>query len=157
MSGRLRRAFLALFHVDDSPHRIALAFGLGVFIAFSPLLGLHTLMALGTAVAFRLSKGAIILGIYVNNPWTIAPMYMAGTLLGCYLLGVSPDDLALLRFDQTGWAFYASLVAQLRPYLWPFVVGNTVLGALFGAGAYYALRRVIERRRRTAPASPAAG
>ena len=156
MSGRLRRAFQVLFHVEDSPHRIALSFGVGVFIAFSPLLGLHTLMALGIAVGFRLSKAAMILGIYVNNPWTIAPMYMAGTLLGCFLLGVSPDDLGLLRFDETGWAFYESLAAQLRPYLWPFVVGNTLLGTLFGALAYVALRRVIERRRRTAPASTAA-
>jgi uncharacterized protein (DUF2062 family) len=150
MSGRLRRAFEVLFHVEDSPHRIALSFGLGVFIAFSPLLGLHTAMALGIALAFRLSKGAIIVGIYVNNPWTIAPMYMAGTLLGCFLLGVSPDELTHLRFDQHGWAFYRSLAEQLEPYLWPFVLGNTLLGIAFGLLAYSILRRVLERRRRTA-------
>ena len=148
MSGRLRRAFQVLFHVEDSPHRIALSFGLGVFIAFSPLLGLHTAMALLIAFAFRLSRGAIIVGIYVNNPWTIAPMYMAGTVLGCYLLGVSTEDLTHLRFDQHGWAFYKSLAQQLRPYLWPFVVGNTLLGALFGILAYLILRRVLERRRK---------
>jgi uncharacterized protein (DUF2062 family) len=152
MSGRLRRAFQVLFHVEDSPHRIALSFGLGVFIAFSPLLGLHTLMALGIAIAFRLSKAAIIVGIYVNNPWTIAPMYMGGTLLGCYLLGVSPDDLAHLRFDQHGWAFYKSLAHQLEPYLWPFVVGNTLLGVAFGLLAYGVLRRVLERRQGAAVA-----
>jgi uncharacterized protein (DUF2062 family) len=146
MKGRLRRAFLVLFHVEDSPHRIALSFGLGVFIAFSPLLGLHTLMALGIAVAFRLSKAAIIVGIYANNPWTIAPMYMAGTVLGSFLLGVSTDDLVNLRFDEHGWAFYRSMAAQLRPYLWPFVLGNTLLGMLFGLLAYLALRRVLERR-----------
>lgn len=147
---RLRRAVQVLFHVEDSPHRIALSFGLGVFIAFSPLLGLHTLIALGIAVAFRLSKAAMIVGIYVNNPWTIAPMYMAGTLLGCFLLGVSTDDLATIRFDEHGWAFYRSLAAQLWPYLWPFVVGNTLLGMLFGGLAYLALRRVIERRAKQA-------
>jgi uncharacterized protein (DUF2062 family) len=147
MSGRLRRAVAVLFHVEDSPHRIALAFGLGVFIAFSPLLGLHTVMALGIAVAFRLSKAAMILGIYVNNPWTIAPMYMAGTALGCLLLGVSTDDLAAIRFDAHGWAFYRTLLEQLRPYLWPFVVGNTVLGVVGGVLAYFVLRRVVERRR----------
>jgi uncharacterized protein (DUF2062 family) len=154
MSGRLRRAFLVLFHVEDSPHRIALSFGLGVFIAFSPLLGLHTAIALGIALAFRLSKAAIIVGIYVNNPWTIAPMYMGGTLLGCYLLGVSPDDLVHLRFDRHGWEFYKSLAHQLEPYLWPFVVGNTLLGIAFGLLAYSVLRRVLERRRRAAVPEP---
>ena len=155
MSGRLRRAVAVLFHVEDSPHRIALSFGLGVFIAFSPLLGLHTVMALGVAVAFRLSKAAIILGIYVNNPWTIAPMYMAGTLLGCLFLGVSTDELAAIRFDAHGWAFYRTLLEQLRPYLWPFVVGNTVLGVACGFAAYVILRRVLERRRGSAAATPA--
>lgn len=148
MSGRLRRAFQVLFHVEDSPHRIALSFGLGVFIAFSPLLGLHTAMALLIAFAFRLSRGAIIVGIYVNNPWTIAPMYMAGTVLGCYLLGVSTEELTHLRFDQHGWAFYKSLAQQLRPYLWTFVVGNTLLGTLAGLLAYLILRRVLERKRK---------
>jgi uncharacterized protein (DUF2062 family) len=154
MTGRLGRAIQVLFHVEDSPHRIALAFALGVFIAFSPLLGLHTLIALGIAVAFRLSKAAIIMGIYVNNPWTIAPMYMGGTVLGCYLLGVSTDDLAGLRFDEHGWAFYRSLVHQLQPYLWPFVLGNTLLGTFFGLLAYLVLRRVLERRARTARLEP---
>jgi uncharacterized protein (DUF2062 family) len=156
MSGRLRRAFAVLFHVEESPHRIALAFGLGVFIAFSPLLGLHTAMALGIAVVFRLSKAAIIIGIYVNNPWTIAPMYMAGTLLGCGMLGVSTGDLSTLRFDEHGWAFYRTLAHQLEPYFWPFVVGNTILGVVFGALGYVVLRRVLERRRRTAPAATTA-
>jgi uncharacterized protein (DUF2062 family) len=146
MTGRLRRTFQVLFHVEDTPHRIALAFALGVFIAFSPLLGLHTLIALGIAVAFRLSKAAIIVGIYVNNPWTIAPMYMGGTLLGCSLLGVSTDELAHMRFHEHGWAFYRSLAHQLQPYLWPFVLGNTLLGLAFGLLAYLVLRRVLERR-----------
>jgi uncharacterized protein (DUF2062 family) len=150
MSSRLRRAFAMLFHVDDTPHRTALSFGLGVFIAFSPLLGLHTAIALALAVAFRLSKAAIILGIYVNNPWTIAPMYMGGTLLGCAFLGVSTDELVSIHFNQHGWAFYRTLAHQLAPYLWPFVVGNTVLGVLFGLLAYLVLRRVLERRRGTA-------
>jgi uncharacterized protein (DUF2062 family) len=154
MSGRLGRAVKVLFHVEDSPHRIALSFALGVFIAFSPLLGLHTLMALGIAVAFRLSKAAIIVGIYVNNPWTIAPMYMGGTVLGCYLLGVSTDDLVHLRFDAQGWALYRSLADQLRPYLWPYVLGNTLLGILCGGLAYLLLRRVLERRRKTPRLQP---
>jgi uncharacterized protein len=158
MKARLGRLIQAFLHLDDTPRRIAAAFGVGVYLAFHPLFGLHTLMALGIAFAFRLSRAAVLIGIYVNNPWTIAPMYMAGTLLGCFLLGVSPDDLATITFAEHGWAFYRSLAAQLRPYLWPFVVGNTLLGLVFGGLAYLALRRVIERRARGAadgqPAPP---
>lgn len=151
MSARLRRTLQILLYVEDTPHRIALAFGIGVWIAFCPLLGVHTALALGIAVAFRLSRAAILIGAYINNPWTIAPLYMAGTLLGCSLLGVSTADLASIHWDLHGRAFYAELFQSLRPYVWPFVLGNTVLGIVSGIAAYFALRLILERRRQPAP------
>lgn len=148
MKSRLRRAVDGLLQLDDTPHRIALAFGIGIWIAFSPLLGLHTVMALGTAFAFRLSRAALLLGAYVNNPWTIAPLYLAGTALGCALLGVSTEGLESIEWSHHGAAFYRELLAHLRPYLWPYVVGNTVLGVLGGLAGYFALRAFLSRRRR---------
>jgi uncharacterized protein len=147
MIGRLKRAYEVLFHVEDTPHRTALAFGIGLWIAFSPLLGLHTVMALGIAFAFRLSRGAMLLGAYINNPWTIAPLYVAGTTVGCLLLNVPPEGLVAIDWEQDGMAFYKSLVEHLRPYLWPYVVGNTVVGLLAGLAGYVLLRNVLERRR----------
>jgi uncharacterized protein (DUF2062 family) len=151
MTGRIQQALETLLHLEDSPHRIALAFGLGLWIAFSPLLGLHTLMALGIAFAFRLSRAAILIGCWVNNPWTLAPMFLAGTVVGCALLGVSTEGLATIDWDQHGAAFYANLLAHLRPYLWPFVVGNTILGVLFGLAGYFAVRTILTRRTAAPP------
>lgn len=150
MSSRFRRTLQVLLHVEDTPHRIALAFGIGVWVAFCPLLGAHTLMALGIAFAFRLSRVAILLGAYINNPWTLAPLYLAGTVVGCVLLGVSTEGLAAVDWGKEGTEFYAHLLASLRPYLWPFLLGNTVLGVAGGFLGYSLLRRVLERRRRQA-------
>lgn len=149
MKSRLRRAVDGLLQLQDTPHRIALAFGIGIWIAFSPLLGLHTLMALGIAFGFRLSRAALLLGAYINNPWTIAPMYIAGTALGCALLGVSTAGLESIEWDHHGPTFYRELLAHLRPYLWPYVVGNTILGVLGGVAGYFALRAFLLRRRGT--------
>jgi hypothetical protein len=152
MKSRLRRTVEGLLQLQDSPHRIALAFGIGIWIAFSPLLGLHTVMALGVAFGFRLSRAALLMGAYVNNPWTIAPLYLAGTAVGCALLGVSTERLSSIEWDHHGVTFYRELLVHLRPYLWPYVVGNTVLGVLGGLGGYFALRAFLVRRRRP-PAS----
>jgi uncharacterized protein len=154
MSSRVRRALQVLLHVDDTPHRIALSFAIGVLIAFSPLLGIHTLLALGIAFAFRLSRVAILLGAYINNPWTLAPLYLAGTVVGCAILGVSTEGLAELDWSLHGMAFYSHLADALRPYLWPFLLGNTVLGVAGALLGYLILRRLFERRR--AAATPAA-
>ncbi len=147
MSGRLRRTLQMLVHVNDTPHRIALAFGVGVFIAFSPVLGIHTAMALGIAFAFRLSRVAMLVGAYINNPWTLVPMYMGGTLLGCALLGVPSEGLSAVEWHLHGWAFYQSLLRHLKPYLWPYVIGNTLLGVAGALAGYLALRTILERRR----------
>ena len=147
----LGRTGQILLHVEDSPSRVALAFALGVFIAFFPVLGVHTAMAIAAALVFRLNKVALLAGTFANNPWTVAPMYSAGTLLGCAVLGVSPASLGAIDWDLSGRAFYESLVAGLRPLLVPFVVGNLTLGALAGATAFALLRTLLARRRRVIP------
>jgi uncharacterized protein (DUF2062 family) len=154
---RLRQRIQVLLHVEDTPHRIALAFGIGVFIAFFPIFGIHTAMALGIAFAFRLSRVAMLLGVWVNNPWTIAPMYMGGTLLGCALLGVAVEEPPVIDWSLEGRAFYESLLTTLRPYLWPFMIGNTVAGIAAGAVGYWLLRTFLERRRPVSGAQPAGG
>lgn len=145
----LRRTGQILVHVEDSPSRVALAFAVGVFIAFFPLLGIHTGLAIVIAIAFRLNKVAILVGAWTNNPWTIAPMYSAGTLLGCFVLGVAPTSLGEINWSLSGRAFYQSLAAVLRPLLLPFVVGNLVLGAAAALASFLALRWILTRRKRT--------
>jgi uncharacterized protein (DUF2062 family) len=92
-------------------------------------------------------------GAWVNNPWTMAPLYTGGTLLGCALLRVPTEGLAALDWSL-GWKdFLRALLETLRPYLWPFVVGNLILGTLAALLGYLALRAAIETRRRPAPAA----
>jgi uncharacterized protein (DUF2062 family) len=147
----LRRTGQILLHVEDSPSRVALAFALGVFIAFFPILGIHTGIALAIAVTFRLSKVAILVGAWTNNPWTLAPMYTAGTFVGCALLGASPASLGAIDWSLSGRAFHESLLAGVRPMLLPFVVGNLALGAVAACVVYLVLRALLARRR--APAA----
>lgn len=146
MTGRVGSFLRVLLRLEDTPHRVALAFGIGVWIAFCPLLGIHTGLALAVAFGFRLSRVAILIGAYVNNPWTLAPLYLAGTVVGCVLLGVPVEGLLEADWSGGGRALAGALLHGLRPYLWPFVVGNVVLGTVAGGLSYLALRSVLERR-----------
>jgi len=147
----MRRAFATLLHLEDTAHRTALAFGIGVFVAFFPVWGIHTLMALSIALVFRLNRLAVVLGAWVNNPWTMAPLYAAGTALGCALLGIPEDPSRRIEWSLGGFACLRSLYTCLRAYFWPFVFGNLILGCLAGALAYALLRTVLMRRRAAAP------
>jgi uncharacterized protein (DUF2062 family) len=152
--GWLVRRLKILLQVDDRPARVALAFALGVFVSFSPFLGFHTGISLGLAFLLRLNRVAILVGTWVNTPWTIAPVYTAGTLLGCALLGVSPASLGAVDWSLHGRAFYEALFRGFRPLLAPFLVGNLILAAAAGVVTYFVLLRALERRRETADADP---
>jgi uncharacterized protein (DUF2062 family) len=148
------RSAQILRQVDGSPARVGVAFGIGVFIAFFPVFGIHTGLALAVALLFRLNKVAILIGAWLNNPWTIAPMYGAGTVLGCALLGVPlVNPSAGVDWSLKGRAFYSALVTTLEPLLWPFVIGNLALGVVAGLVAFWLMRALLARRR-SAPAGP---
>ena len=152
MRHRQRRLIEAILHLQDTPHRVSLAFAIGVFIGFLPL-GTHTGLSLGVGFAFHLSRAALLLGNWICNPWTIAPMYLAGTAIGCFLLGIPLSSLSDVSFDITTAAAQRELLASAGRLIWPFLLGNVVLGAMVGAASYAALRPVLERRARAKAAS----
>jgi uncharacterized protein (DUF2062 family) len=112
-------------------------------------------IALIVAFLFRLNRVAILFGTYLNNPWTLAPIYLAGTSLGCLLLGISNDGLEAIDWELTGAAFRETLWATLRTYMWPFLIGNTLLGLACGLLGYVVLRRILERRAAAHAVQPA--
>src|SRR5215470_7219149 len=97
-----RAAFRRLLAIDDPPERTALAFSIGVFIAFSPFLGLHTILATLIAFLFRFNKVAIYTGTFVNNPFfTLVPIIIGSYAVGAFVLGrpvkIPDEGLELLK------------------------------------------------------------
>ena len=142
----------------DTPRRTAAAFALGVFLSFSPILGLQTITALVLAFALRLSRVAVLVGVCVNLPWIMVPWYTLTTAAGAYALGVPiAVDFrqrlgALFDLPIYRWTFWERAVDLVWPFIGSFVVGST-MGALIMAWlAYAAFRPIIEAalRRRLA-------
>ena len=124
--GRLRGFLRKLLHLGDSPERTALAFSIGVFFSFSPFVGLHTVMGLATAFLFKLNRLALLIGICVNNPWTLAPVASLGTALGFHILGTEN------KFSKVSWdtilsgSFWKEMFSDVENLLLPFFVGNLI-------------------------------
>jgi uncharacterized protein len=137
-----------LLAVDDTPERIAKAFALGVFLAFSPLIGLHFFLGLGLVLFFGLNRFALLLGLFINNPWTLLPIYAAGTYLGGLLIGF-PQIPVLPSFELGSiWNghFWGQLAGQWY-ILKPLVVGSFVLSVFLSAFSYIAALTLIRQRR----------
>lgn len=150
----VRRWLDALLHIEDTPKRTAAAFSLGVFFGFSPFLGLHTVLGIVFAFLFNLNRVAVLLGVYSNLPWIIAPYYAFATMAGAMITGTRVPEgfrtqlVALFELSALGGEFWDRLITLLKPLLWPYTVGST-FGALALALIAYplALAFVTSRRK----------
>src|SRR3977135_1451450 len=88
--GLVRRWLDALLHVQDTPERTAAAFAPGVVFGFSAFLGLHTLIAIVAAFLLDMNRVAVLLGVYSNLPWFLAPYYAIATMVGAEITGQRP-------------------------------------------------------------------
>ena len=131
-----RAAFRRLLAIDDPPERTAFAFSIGVFIAFSPFLGLHTILATLIAFLFRFNKVAIYSGTFINNPFlTLVPIIIASYGVGALLLGIPlripPEGIDLLRKPQLLTVnYYRRLLTQSWPVVKPFALGGLLLSVV---------------------------
>jgi uncharacterized protein (DUF2062 family) len=149
-----RRFFERLLHVHDTPHRTALAFALGVFLGFSPFLGLHTVLGISLAFLFGLNRVAVIVGIYSDLPWIMPQWYALTTAMGAWFMGTGIPSGYTIRlrnlfdislFDAEFWRQLARLA---EPLLWPYAVGSTIGAALLALVAYWIALWFIEAQRR---------
>ncbi|HKR01956.1 MAG TPA: DUF2062 domain-containing protein [Pyrinomonadaceae bacterium] len=150
----LRSTVRRLLAIDDPPERTALAFSIGVFIAFSPFLGLHTIMATVLAFAFRFNKIAIYAGTFINNPFlTLVPIILASYATGALLLGrplgLPPESMELLRSPHplTG-QWWGKLFGSGGNVLWPFFIGGMVLSVVCSLAAYPLTLRFLRAKQK---------
>jgi uncharacterized protein len=152
--GIVRRWLDTLLHVDDTPERTAAAFALGVCFGFSPFLGFHTVLAILFAFLFDLNRVAVLLGVYSNLPWIIAPYYALVTVAAGRMIGFKvPEGFrtqigSLFELSAFSGEFWHRLITILKPLLWPYAIGSMIGGLVLAAMAYpLALAFVTSRRR----------
>lgn len=150
-----RSTFRRLLALDDPPERTALAFSLGVFVAFSPFLGLHTILATLIAFLFRFNKVAVYSGTFINNPFfTLVPIIIASYAIGAFVLGrplrIPQAGVELLRHPHPLTAsYYHQIFQESWDIVWPFSIGAMTLSVVCSLIAYPVTSSLLRARRRS--------
>ena len=148
-------SFRRLLALDDPPERTALAFSLGVFVAFSPFLGLHTILATLIAFLFRFNKVAVYSGTFINNPFfTLVPIIIASYAIGAFVLGrplrIPQAGVELLRHPHPLTAsYYHQIFQESWDIVWPFSIGAMTLSVVCSLIAYPVTSSLLRARRRS--------
>jgi uncharacterized protein (DUF2062 family) len=157
-----RDKFKSIFSVKDTPHRISLAFAMGVFMGISPFLGLHYILAFCAAWLFRLNKLVAIVGVSVNNPWTIVPISTFCAWFGAKMIGIKqilpPVDwsnvtLSNIASKMTDMHNFIDLAGKLMPLIKAFVVGSLLLCSVSAVASYFIIHVLITRYKKAKDAA----
>ena len=149
-----RSTFRRLLAIDDPPERTALAFSIGVFIAFCPFLGLHTILATFVAFVFRFNKIAIYAGTFINNPFlTLVPIIIGSYAIGAFILGrplkIPDEGVEMLTHPAIfSGDYYRQIFIQSWTIIKPFAVGATVLSVVCSLLAYPLTLKALRAYRR---------
>ena len=80
---------IRLKRIPDTPHKISLGMSCGIFASFTPLFGLHFLIAGLLSYVLRANVLASLIGTFMGNPITFPIITVFNLKLGEWILGSS--------------------------------------------------------------------
>lgn len=124
---------------ERTPKKLAIACTLGIFIAFSPLIGLHWLLTIIFAWLLGVNVAVVYVAAHlVNNPLTMVPLY-----LGDYAVGLWVCDKLFqsnLVNHNPSWMQWLNVklscmgISNLS--LWAFIIGGHIVAIVASAIAF---------------------
>lgn len=127
-----------LMRISGSPHAVAAGAAAGIFAAFSPLFGLHYIIAASLAFLFGGSILAAAAVTTLANPLTLPMFWAASYEVGTLFFHGAPHFSAAALIEQHSWS-------ALEPFIAPLMVGSVILGLGFALAIYYPVRKLVAR------------
>lgn len=136
-----------LLDLKDKPHAIAGGVAIGMFIGFTPLFGLKTLLCLGLALALRCNPIAAVVAVSLHD--VVTPLWPVLLLIeyqiGFWILSSPhhlPPSLEHHHFhiaEMMSWNTFATVGL-------PILVGSLFLAAPAATLAYVGMLTFLKRR-----------
>jgi len=140
-----------VLHADDPPHRLALGVGIGMFVMFTPTIGMQSAIVVALAWLLGANKLVGLPLIWISNPATFVPIYYPCYRIGRWIMGGEPTSTAWwkeLASPPEGRAeslrFYWGRMLEI---IGPLTLGGVVVGAVFGTLSYVLTYQVVVKYR----------
>ncbi len=133
--------------LDDTPHRIALGVAVGIFITWTPTIGLQMVLTVAMATLLGANKLVGVPFVWISNPATLFPIYAPNYWVGCKILSKKADAWrtigAAVSFDGTWWERFTHWFTETSAIFWELWVGSLVMAIVLGMLTYFAVYRMI--------------
>ncbi len=141
----VKLAYLKLLRIKDSPIKIALGFGLGVFIGVMP--GVGPPIAFLLAIIFRVNRLSAFLGSVLSNTWIsfitlILAIKIGAALRGLDYIKVHADMMGIIKDFRWVKLFDVSVFDVLVPIGIGFFIVSLSLAAVATVVVYIIILRL---------------
>ena len=127
---------LRLARLPDSNYAISSGFACGAMVSFTPLLGLHFVLAVIFAYLIRGNFIAALIGTVVGNPITFPFIWGLIYKIGTYLTNIKLQKITHeINFDM--------IVNQTYEIFFPMLVGGIIIAPLVWIITYYVIYSFI--------------
>ncbi len=136
----LRRWLARLKKLHGNPHYVAIGMAVGVFVAITPTIPFHTIIAVCLSFILRGSKAAAAIGVWFSNPLTIPIFYIASFKTGAVLFGTS--RAAYITGESVTETVKLGLDVAIAS-----IAGGIILGILPAIATYFITRKIMQKLR----------
>ena len=153
---------IRLKRIPDTPHKISLGMSCGIFASFTPLFGLHFLIAGLLSYVLRANVLASLIGTFIGKPITFPIITVFNLKPGEWILGsgeYSSDDggkifegfldfiFLIYKSFFTEGSIGENNVPRMNEFLngvfVPYSLGGLILGILIALISYFLLRPLV--------------
>lgn len=153
---RLWRVIVWFFQLNDSPQSVSRGVGLGLFVAFTPTVGIQMPIVLLVNTLCRANRLVGVALVWLTNPITVIPVYWWSYLVGCAVLRretIGFRDFSALFVTESpnvlsGFSEFVGNVARLGlDILGPLTLGGCLTGTILGVIGYVVTLWLLNKER----------
>ena len=138
--------YLKLFRINDSPQKIALGFGLGIFLGILP--GTGPIASLAAAFVLRVNRASALLGSLLTNTWLSFVTFALAVKIGSAVLGVSWQETSgqinrLIKHFHWKDLFNVSILKIALP----LIIGYLIISFCLGLIAYLVALLILKLKK----------
>ncbi len=147
LAKRVKKFFVyRVLSLDDTPHRIALGVAIGIFVTWTPTIGLQMALTIALSLLLRANKFVGVPFVWLSNPFTLVPVYGPNYMVGSWILGGNytwstfTNAIAEATACEGGW--WATTCAWLNATMSifaPLWLGSIIVGLALALISYPAI------------------
>jgi len=142
----LRRHWHELVQLHDTPHSIAGGVAIGIFMGFTPLFSIKTLLAILIAWIFRCSKVSAAVAVNLHDvTLPLAPViFRLEYGIGYWILSSPhhwPPRIHIGQFHVDEWLHWGKFVSVI----WPMLIGSIIFGIPLAVAGFFITLPIVEK------------